>query len=106
MAGNAAGPFPEIHWVQEPVSGTLLTLLAIGCQTVDCRSSCVPRRPRLLITSRFDWGLEAPIAVDLLSEELATELFCKFAQINQAEPLPEVGYEGVKTTGTAANRGP
>jgi hypothetical protein len=65
---------------------------------------CLARRLRLLITSRFDWGLEAPIAVDLLSKKLATELFCKFAQINQ--PLPEVGYEGVKTTGTAANRGP
>jgi hypothetical protein len=50
----------------------------------------MPRRLRLLITSRFDWGLEAPVAVDLLSDEQATELFCKFANVDEAEALPEV----------------
>jgi hypothetical protein len=45
---------------------------------------------RLLITSRFDWGLEAPIAVDLLSDERATELFRKYAKLDEAQLLPEV----------------
>jgi hypothetical protein len=49
------------------------------------------RRLRLLITSRIHWRSEAPVAVDLLSEKEATELFRKFAEINEAQPLPEVG---------------
>lgn len=60
------------------------------CSYGKLQKLCMPRRLRLLITSRFDWGLEAPVAVDLLSDEQATELFRKFAEVDEAEGLPEV----------------